>query len=125
MNTAEIVREYWRLMGTNDFRAVGAVLADDFILDWPQSNERIRGRERFASVNSEFPAQGRWEFTIHHLVAGEGEAVTDVTVTDGSRRDRAISFFTVRDGRIARIVEYWPEPYAAPANRSHLVEPIQ
>jgi len=22
-------------------------------------------------------------------------------------------------------VEFWPEPYAAPANRAHLVEPIE
>jgi ketosteroid isomerase-like protein len=112
-------------MGTNDFSAVGAVLADDFVLEWPQSNERIRGRERFARINSEFPAKGRWVFAINRIIGGEIEAVTDVAVTDGSRRDRAISFFTVRDGKITRIVEYWPEPYAAPANRSHLVEAIE
>lgn len=112
-------------MGTNDFHAVGAVLADDFTLEWPQSNERIRGRERFASMNVEFPAKGLWVFTVNRIVSDEVEAVTDVSVTDGSRSDRAISFFTVRDGKISRIVEYWPEAYAAPANRSHLVEPLE
>jgi ketosteroid isomerase-like protein len=112
-------------MGTNDFHAVGAVLADDFILEWPQSNERIRGRERFATMNVEFPAKGRWVFTINRIVGSEVEVVTDVDVSDGSRRDRAISFFTVRDGKISRVVEYWPEPYAAPAHRGHLVEPIE
>ena len=120
----EIAREFWRLMSTNDFHAVGAVLADDFILDWPQTNERIRGRERFATVNVEFPAKGVWVFTVNRIVGDEVEAVSDVSVTDGSRHDRAISFFTVRAGKISRIVEYWPEPSAAPANRSHLVEPI-
>ena len=120
-----VVREFWRLMGTNDFHAVGAVLADDFTLEWPQSNERIRGRERFASMNVEFPTKGLWVFTVNRIVSDEVEAVTDVSVTDGSRSDRAISFFTVRDGKISRIVEYWPEAYAAPANRSHLVEPLE
>jgi len=37
---------------------------------------------------------------------------------------RALSFFTMRQGKISRLLEFWPEPYAAPANRAHLVEPI-
>jgi hypothetical protein len=45
-----VVEEFWRLMATNDFSLVRAVLADEFILDWPQSNERIRGKERFAAM---------------------------------------------------------------------------
>jgi len=119
---AEVARAFWHLMGTNDFHAVGAVLADDFVLEWPQSRERIRGRDRFAKMNIEFPAKGRWVFTINRVVGGVAEAVTDVSVTDGSRHDRAISFFTVDEGKITRIIEYWPEPFAASENRSHLVE---
>lgn len=78
----DVVETYWRLMATNDFRAVATVLAD------------------------------------------ESEAVTDVSVTDGVQKARALSVFTVRDDRIVRLVEYWPEPYPAPANRTHLVEPL-
>lgn len=117
-----VAREFWRLMDTNDFDAVGAVLAPEFVLEWPQSRERIRGAERFARMNAEYPAHGPWSFTIHRLVGGEAEAVSDVTVTDGVQTARAISFFEVRVGRITRLVEYWPEPYEAPAHRAHLVE---
>jgi len=45
-----------------------------------------------------------------------------LTNSNDFRHDRAISFFTLRDGRICRIVEYWPEPFAPPSNRAHLVE---
>ncbi len=31
--SASVVREFWRLMATNDFHSVKAVLADDFVLD--------------------------------------------------------------------------------------------
>jgi ketosteroid isomerase-like protein len=109
-------------MATNDFDSVAAVLASTFVLEWPQSKECIRGAERFARMNREYPAHGRWQFTINRLVAGESEAVSDVTVTDGVQVARAISFFTVAQGKITRLVEFWPEPYAAPANRAHLVE---
>jgi ketosteroid isomerase-like protein len=122
--TVATVYEFWRLMNTNDFYAVSAILTDDFTLEWPQSKELIRGAERFARMNSEYPAKGRWEFTINRIVATDFEAVSDVSVTDGYRHDRAVSFFTLRDGRVCRIVEYWPEPSAPSSNRTHLVESI-
>ncbi len=121
---AAVVAAFWELMESNDFRSVGAVLSDDFVLDWPQSGERIRGRENFAAMNEAYPAHGRWHFTINEVVGNESDAVSDVSVTDGARRDRAISFFTVRDGTIVKIVEFWPEPFPAPENRRHLVEPL-
>jgi ketosteroid isomerase-like protein len=124
-STADIIQEFWRLMATNDFGSVSGVLSDDFVLEWSQSKERIRGAHNFARMNAEYPAAGAWRFTINRLVAVEGEGVTDVTVTDGVRTDRAISFFTVERGRITKIVEYWPDSYPAPDSRRHLVEPME
>lgn len=121
-SAADVVREFWRLMGANDFNAVGDVLANDFVLEWPQTRERIRGPERFAQMNSEYPAHGRWSFTINRFVSDQSQVVSDVTVTDGVQTARAISFFEVSGGKIARLVEFWPEPYEPPINRSHLVE---
>ena len=123
-DAVDIAGEFWRLMATNDFRAVAAVLAPEFVLEWPQSGERIRGAERFARMNEEYPAHGRWRFAINRLVGNEREAVSDVSITDGVQTARAVSFFTVSEGRVTRLVEFWPEPYAAPANRAHLVEPL-
>jgi hypothetical protein len=124
-SAVEVVLEYWRLMGTNDFAGVEAVLAREFVLEWPLSRERIRGAERFALMNAEYPAHGRWSFTVNRLVAGQSEAVSDVTVTDGVQTARVISFFEVSSDKITRLVEFWPEPYEPPANRAHLVERMQ
>ena len=124
-SAVEIVRQFWALMQTNDFAAVAALLAPDFVLEWPQTKERIRGAERFVRVNAEYPAHGRWEFTIHRIVGDAHEAVSDVAITDGVQHARAISFFETADGRVRRLVEYWPEPYDAPANRAHLAEPME
>jgi ketosteroid isomerase-like protein len=120
----DVVHEFWRLMATNDFHAVGSVLATDFVLEWPQTKERIRGAERFARMNQEYPANGRWQFSINRIIGGEAEAVSDVTVSDGARTDRAISFFTVARGKVTRIVEFWPEASSPGSNRAHLTEPM-
>jgi ketosteroid isomerase-like protein len=119
-----IIREFWRLMGTNDFHAVRPLLAEDFALEWPQSRERIRGAERFARVNAEYLTTGRWSFRIDRLVASGDTVVTVVAVADEAVSAVAVSCFTVAGGRIARIVEYWPEPFPPAGNRRHLVEPM-
>lgn len=118
-----VVREFWRLMATNDFHSVRSVLAAEFVMAWPQSRERILGPERFCRMNSEYPTSGRWQFRINRLVADGASVVTQVSVTDGTQAAEPISFFTVRDGRITELVEYWPEPFAPAQTRRHLVEP--
>src|SRR5215510_5176500 len=79
MSSVEIVKRYWSLMQTNDFRAVGQVLSDDFVLEWPQSKERIRGRDNFSSMNEEYPAHGTWRFTVNKIVSEENDVVSDVS----------------------------------------------
>lgn len=123
-SSVQLVEAFWAAMATNDFATPAALMGATFVLDWPQSNERIRGAANFARMNREYPCHGPWRFTVNRIVGGESEAVSDVSVTDGVQNGRAISFFTVAQGKIVRIVEFWPEPFPAPANRAHLVEPI-
>lgn len=33
--TRELVERYWQVMNGNDFRAVGDLLHDEFVLDYP------------------------------------------------------------------------------------------
>lgn len=124
MNPKELIELFWKTMQGNDFYAVGALLHDDFILDWPQSGERIRGRDNFAALNTAYPAEGKWTFTITSIIAEGDQVASDVSVSDGRRHDRVITFSTVRDGRIWRQVEFWPEPFEAPAWRAVWVEVV-
>jgi ketosteroid isomerase-like protein len=121
----EIVRKFWKAMQTNDFRAASQWLGDDYVLEWPQSKERLLGRDNFARMNEEYPTHGRWNFVINKIVGSETEAVSDVTVNDNVVRARVITFSTIRDGKIVRQVEFWPEEYPAPENRRHLVEMME
>lgn len=124
MNNKQILENFWTTMATNDFYAAAQLLHDEYTLEWPQSGERIRGRENFALINTQFPAEGRWRFKINAIVADNDVVVTDVSVTDGKRQDRAITFSTIRDGKIWKQVEFWSEPFEAPAWRTPWVERI-
>src|SRR5258707_2374504 len=108
----QIVAQFWFLMHANDFAAAGALLHDDYVLDWPQSGERVRGRENFVAINAHYPAAGRWQITLDRLVAEGDQVVSQVSVTDGVVRARAITFSTIQDGLILHQIEYWPDPFA-------------
>ena len=109
-------------MQANDFAAAAESMSPDALVEWPQSGERIHGRENFIAVNANYPAAGRWNFEVERLVASGDEVVSDVRVTDGVLRARVITFSTVRRGLIVGQVEYWPESFAAAPWRAAWVE---
>ena len=121
MNSKQILENFWATMETNDFRAASQLLHDDYVLDWPQSGERILGRENFAAINTNYPAEGKWHFEIHHILAEGDTAVTDVSVRDEKTTGRAITFSTIREGKIWKQVEFWPDPFEAPKWRAQWV----
>jgi ketosteroid isomerase-like protein len=118
----QLAEQYWLLMNSNDWDAVGALFHDEYALEWPQSGERIRGRANFTAVNANYPAAGPWRFTVESLVADEREAATVVAVSAPEISATVISFFEARDGLIWRMREYWPDPFAAALWRAQWVE---
>ncbi len=125
MNTdspKQVVAQFWAAMQTNDWRAAAQWLSDDYVCEWAQSGERIRGRENFIAIQANYPAHGKWRFTINQLIAEDDQVVSDVSITDGVQHARAITFSTVRDGKITRQIEYWPDPMPAAEWRSTWVE---
>ena len=118
----ETVIAFWSAMQTNDFSAASMLLTEDFELYWPQSSERIIGRANFTALNTYYPAHGPWQFTVHKILAEGDEVVTEVSVTDGKVKATAITFSTVKEGLIAKQVEYWPDPFEAPAWRREWVQ---
>ena len=120
----QLVERFWQTMNSNDWRAVGELLHDEYVLDWPQSGERIRGRANFATVNEHYPIAGPWRFALHRLVADDKGAASDVTVTAPSVAARVVSFFEIGDGLIWRMTEFWPDPFQAEAWRAQWVERI-
>jgi hypothetical protein len=127
VSSRQIVEQFWQRMSAFDFAGAGELLHDDYVCEWPQSSERIRGRANFVALNAAYP--GRWVITIQRIVACDEQATTEVTLTDqlapGEALVVAVSFFELRDGKIRYERDYWPEPYAAPADRAQWVEQIE
>ncbi|NRF25673.1 nuclear transport factor 2 family protein [Vibrio coralliilyticus] len=124
MNAKEIVNAFWQAMQSNDFYKASEWLSEDFECVWPQSSEKIVGRDNFAALNTNYPSHGIWTFEIHSIVCEGEKVVTDVSITDGTQSARAITFHTVVNGLIAKQLEFWPDNYPAPEWRSQWVEAL-
>jgi ketosteroid isomerase-like protein len=120
MKNHAVVNALWEAFDRFDFAAVAPLLHDDFVCDWPQSGERIRGRDNFIAVNTHYP--GRWRITVRRLIACGDEVVTETELRFGEQLARAVSFFTFRDGLIVHLCEYWPDPMPAVEWRRPWVE---
>ncbi len=123
MNTEtnrQLVIELWQRIGRFDFAGAGELLHDDFVCEWPQSKERIRGRENFAALNANYP--GRWATEIKRVIVDGDHAASEVSLTWENQTVMVVSFYEIRGGKIYREVDYWPEPYAAPEWRAAWVE---
>ncbi len=121
----KLVERFWAAMHGNDFRAAGDLLHDEYVIEWPQSSERIRRRENFVAINEHYPVVGRWRVIIHRCVASNDAVATEVMVADDDSAARAITFSELRDGRIARQTEYWPDPFDAAEWRAEWVERME
>ncbi len=116
----QLVIELWQRMGRFDFAGAGELLHDDYVCEWPQSKERIRGRANFVALNSNYP--GRWKAEVKRVIVEGDRAASEVALTWENQTVVVVSFYEMRDGEIYREVDYWPEPYAAQEWRAQWVE---
>jgi ketosteroid isomerase-like protein len=120
VNAHELVEAFWRHANARQWDAFGGLFTDDVVYEVPQTRERVRGAANYVEFNRTWP--GDWRAQVLRIV-GEGdrgaswiEFRVDGTVATG------ISFFDLRDGRIARITDWWPEPYEPPARMTDRIE---
>lgn len=122
---ATVIELLWTRMQARDWPGVRALLADELVVEWYASLERIVGPENFVAVNAEYP-EG-WSIRILSIVADGDRVVSEVEVPhEGVGVFRAASFWTVRDGLVVAGREYWTTRGGDPAPdwRRHLIEPL-
>ena len=101
---------------------MGEVFAEDALVDWPQSGERIRGRQNILELYRHFP--GLPTITVTRMTGSGDLWAVEATLNYGDETDYKSAFiFEMRDGRIAHETAYWSLPFAAPDWRAEWVEP--
>jgi hypothetical protein len=121
-DSGQVVAAYWAAAEARDWETFGSLVAENVVYESPQSRERVRGRAAYLRFNVEgFP--GPWHLAVERIVSGDREAVSLIQFSGDAGTQPGLCFFDLdEDGLIARITDFWPDPYDPPPGREHLAD---
>ncbi len=110
-------------------RRIPEMASEDLIQEWPQSGERIRGRDNIVAVNEHYEdATGTApKLTLRRIVKPGQAWVAEGTIDygDGTPVSVVSILETDADGKITRETDYFANPFEAPEWRRQWVEQME
>jgi ketosteroid isomerase-like protein len=142
----EAIDRFFRAFNAKRFHELAAILADvtdaEVIQEWPQSGERIRGRENILALLENYPglpdasvqavrgAEDKWVLTPSWTplrITGTGDHYTvegRVAYPNGEVWN-FVDVMEFRDGKLIKLTEYFAPPSPAAEWRARWVEKIE
>jgi predicted ester cyclase len=123
MNTTarEVIETHWSAANSRDWKRFAELLLPELMYEVPQTRERILSGEGYLDMFVTWP--GNWQAVMTELVCEGEKAVCRIEFNVEGKVMNGISFFALSpEGKIARVTDYWPEPYEPPVRASkHMV----
>jgi ketosteroid isomerase-like protein len=126
MTSADIraaLERHWAASDANDFETEHDIYADDAILDYPQSGERIRGRRRIQLSRTAQPNKKR--FTVKRILGNGDLWISEFILTYDGQPSYVVSIMEFHDGKVAHETQYFGDPFEPGPSRAQWVEPIR
>lgn len=118
-----VIERYWPAFDSRDGPAVGEIAHDDLVTEWPQSGERIVGKENCVVVLRSYPGGGPTR-TARRTIGSGNVWITESTLDyPNGETTFLVSVFELRDGRVARLTEFFADPFQPPEWRLQLLSP--
>jgi ketosteroid isomerase-like protein len=123
MNDAErrlLVERHHDASGRGDMDAVHAIYHDDAVIEYPQSGERILGREKLRRLRESHPA--KLNFSVRRIVGSGDLWVTEYVISYDGKPVNTVSIMEFLDDKVTRETLYFADPFDPPEWRSEWVE---
>jgi hypothetical protein len=123
LNNQEIhatLERYWEDTKALDLVRIHEIYHDDVVVEFPQSKERILGKQNIYELRAHYPAKLTFEIL---RVRGEGNLwITELIITYDGRPVYVVTVMEFRDGKVAHETHYYADPFKPPEWRSQWVE---
>jgi hypothetical protein len=128
----EVIEQLQHALESGDIKemswAITEVTGDEFVQEWPQSGERIVGRDAAIRINTMYEsATGSRPTLAFRRLTGEGDHyVLEGTIDYGDGTPVSyVGIAELRDGKLVRLTDYFANPFEAPAWRAGIVERVE
>lgn len=117
------LQRHWSASAAGDQDAEHEIYANDAICDYPQSGERIIGRQNLQALRSHHPGKPSG-FRVIRILGSSNLWITEYTITYQSRLAYTVSIMEFGNGKVVHETQYFAEPFPAPAWRAQWVEQV-
>jgi len=127
----ELAAKFEEVLKSGDFGAMTKLTqeysTDDFVQEWPQSGERLTKANSMKLLESYGEMSGTDpKFTYGGMLGGGDVFVVKGTIDYGDGIPVSyVGIGEVRDGKVAKMTEYFANPFEAPAWRANFVEKME
>jgi hypothetical protein len=97
-----------------------SIYREDALLEYPQSGERIRGRQNIQASRVAQPKFKR--FSVQRIVGTGDLWVTEFILSYDDRPSYSVSIMEFVDGKVARETQYFGDPFEPGPSRAQWVE---
>jgi hypothetical protein len=114
------LERHWVASDAGDFEVEHDIYRDDAVLEYPQSGERIQGRDNIRQ--SRFLQPNRKRFTVRRIMGAGSLWITEFVLTYDDIPSYAVSIMEFDGGLVAHETQYFADRFEPAPSRSHLVE---
>lgn len=115
-----VLERMFAAIEAQDWDGMLADFADDFVQSWPQSGERINGKQQCLAIYRNYPG-GSPAISVKRITGTGDTLVAESVMRYGDKPVHGIHIFEFRDGKVVGETDYWAEPFDPPAWRSEWV----
>ena len=117
------LQNHWAASDANDFAAEHQIYRDDALLEYPQSAERIRGRQNIQASRTAQPNTKR--FTVRRILGGGDLWITELILTYDDQPFYVVSIMEFSGQEVVHETQYFGEGFAPGPSRAQWVEPME
>lgn len=120
-NGRQVLEQFMGAAERRDIPALAGFVAEDVVMEWPQSGERFTGREN--ALGALTATEEKPEMAGPPRITGDGAVWSvQLPLRYGDDVYHYVGIFELRDGLIARSTEYFGAPFPAQEARARYVD---